>query len=188
MPDNTEDLLREAGVKVSPEDDTPPRAHAQARRERAKERAKPTEDPEPDALRFGAAKMTPKWVALRESLTSLYTGASMIAFAFGDPVTTELIQVNSENCVNAWVDLAQKDKRVEQLLMKLTTGSAWGGVVMAHAPIALALMARKGVLPGGALFGAFNNSEDETPQPTPDYYGVPDEGIVSANGNGENGV
>lgn len=70
-----------------------------------------------------------------------------------DPPTAELIRYNKVACADAWIMLARRDRRVKALLVKLTTGSAWSAVLMAHVPILLPVLMRKGILPGGALFG-----------------------------------
>jgi hypothetical protein len=104
--------------------------------------------------------LTPTERALRESILELYTGAQMFAH-MADPMTAELIKSQKEACADAWVILARRDARVKALLKRLTTGSAWGAVMMAHIPIILPLLMRKGILPGGALFGGapFNNMQ-----------------------------
>jgi hypothetical protein len=96
--------------------------------------------------------LSPAERTLRESILELYTGAQMIAY-MADPTTAELIKTQKEACADAWVILARRDARVKALLKRLTTGSAWGALVMAHLPIVLPLLMRKGILPGGALFG-----------------------------------
>jgi hypothetical protein len=108
----------------------------------------PAPEPEEDFTRpLTAAERT-----LKESILELYTGAQMLAY-MTDPPTAEVLKVQKEACADAWVMLARRDARVRALLRKLTTGSAWGAVFMAHMPIVLPLLMRKGILPGGALFG-----------------------------------
>lgn len=157
--ESVDDILGAAGAT-----DTPPAGAAPRERERAKD--------------------TPKWKKLRESLTDLYTAAQVAAFALGDMETAALIGSNADSCVDAWITLAQQDRRVENFLTKITTGSAWGGVVMAHAGIVIPMLAKRGILPGGALFGGFGNmggDADSSPVSPP----IPDDGIVTVNGNGD---
>lgn len=108
----------------------------------------PPVEPEDDLTR----PLTTAEKSLREAILELYTGAQMLA-SMTDPPTAEILRVQKGACADAWVILGRRDRRVKALLVKLTTGSAWGAVFMAHVPIVLPLLMRKGILPGGALFG-----------------------------------
>lgn len=95
--------------------------------------------------------LTPAERNLREAILEVYTGAQLAA-AMIDPEAMVLIQQNKAKCADAWIILARRDRRVKALLVKLTTGSAWSAVIMAHGAIVLPLLMKKGILPGGALF------------------------------------
>lgn len=123
----------------------------------------PTAESAPPADDDLTKPFTPAERSLREAILELYTGAQMLA-SMADPPTAEIIRVQKEACADAWVILGRRDRRVKALLVKLTTGSAWGAVFMAHMPIVLPLLMRKGILPGGALFGgAPFNAFPDTP-------------------------
>jgi hypothetical protein len=132
--------------------------------------------------------------SLREAILELYTGAQMLA-SMTDPPTAEILRVQKGACADAWVILGRRDKRVKALLVKLTTGSAWGAVFMAHMPIVLPLLMRKGILPGGALFGGapFNMMPDvpgDGGSVTDDwpYDSALFDGTVPFSGNGDGGA
>lgn len=120
----------------------------QERASRSRPASAPTPEPEDDLTR----PLTTAEKSLREAILELYTGAQMLA-SMTDPPTAEVIRIQKGACADSWVILGRRDKRVKALLVKLTTGSAWGAVFMAHVPIVLPLLMRKGILPGGALFG-----------------------------------
>lgn len=97
-------------------------------------------------------KLTPTMRTLREGVLDVYTGAQMMCYMF-DPFSAEMIGATKHACADAWIELAERDKRVAAFLKRITTGSAWGGVIMAHLSMVLPILARKGIVPGGALFG-----------------------------------
>jgi hypothetical protein len=71
-----------------------------------------------------------------------------VAFA---PADAGAIQVHGEPMVKAWNDLAQENAQVARGIEWLTTGTAYGAVVMTTAPLVLQLLANHGVLPGERL-------------------------------------
>lgn len=108
-------------------------------------------------------KLTPAMKRLREGVMQVYTSAQMGVFLV-DRDTSELIARTKGDCVDAWMDLAQRDIKVKNMLIKLTSGAGWGGVVMAHMALVIPVLSKRGWIPGGALFGAglMNSSlEDE---------------------------
>ena len=56
-----------------------------------------------------------------------------------DPSCGRIIIENSEKCADALDDLAKTNSAVRYFLITLFTTSAWGAVVMAHAPIVMAI-------------------------------------------------
>jgi hypothetical protein len=63
-----------------------------------------------------------------------------------DDVTGQIFIQNAEPRAYEWIELAQQDSRVEAILVKLTTGGAYGAIVMGHSTMLLALLARFGLL------------------------------------------
>jgi len=54
---------------------------------------------------------------------------------------------NAESYAKCWRELAEQDARVARALQKLCTGSAWSGVVIGSAFIALPIMSNHGMVP-----------------------------------------
>lgn len=108
--------------------------------------------PAPESAEGPPRKRTPANASLREGVLALYTSAEMIFYMF-DQESASIISQAKDKCADSWIDLAEKDKKVKEILTKLTTGSAWGGVAFAHVPLVLPLLAKRGWFPGGALFG-----------------------------------
>lgn len=107
-------------------------------------------------------KLTAAFQRLHDGVMQVYTGAQMAAMLV-DPDAAEAIRVTKDDCVDAWIDLAQKDVKVKNMLTKMTTGAGWGGVVMAHMTLVIPILAKRGWIPGGALFGgAMMNRMSET--------------------------
>lgn len=63
------------------------------------------------------------------------------------PADAGALQVHGPGLVKAWNDLAQENARVASAIEWLTTGTAYGAVVMATAPLIMQVLANHGVLP-----------------------------------------
>lgn len=84
---------------------------------------------------------------IEASMDQLYTmlgqGLVLIGSATGDKALVgdgELIDDRSEVLAHEWAVLARNDPKVRKALASLSTGSAWGGVVITHAMLAVAMM------------------------------------------------
>lgn len=75
---------------------------------------------------------------LKGPLTNVYTGIGMSVMPF-DPSCGRMIIENAEKCASALDELARTNPAVRRVLLSLVTTSAWGAVVMAHAPILMAI-------------------------------------------------
>lgn len=75
---------------------------------------------------------------LKSSLTQMYTGIGMAVMPF-DPACGRVVIENAETCAAALDELAKTNPAVRRVLMSLVTTSAWGAVIMAHAPILMAV-------------------------------------------------
>lgn len=77
---------------------------------------------------------------LQDQLTRMYAMMGMMIRPFGkfypvlDPVGVNLVEM-SEQASEAWMDLAQKDKRVLEILESITGASTWGNVIGIHLAI-----------------------------------------------------
>lgn len=114
-------------------------------------------------------KVTPTMMALREGLMGIYTAAQMAVFMF-DGESALIIENTKDKCADAWIELAERDPKVKQFLVRITSGSAWGGVIIAHGMMIIPILAKRGIVPGGALFdGALFNM---TPEPNGNVTGL----------------
>lgn len=93
-----------------------------------KAKAKKTPGPAPAMPRGG----------LKGPLVNVYTGIGMSVMPF-DPGCGRIIIENAEACATALDDLAKTNPAVRRVLLSLVTTSAWGAVIMAHAPIVMAI-------------------------------------------------
>lgn len=75
---------------------------------------------------------------LKGPLTQLYTGIGMSLLPF-DPGCARIVIENAEKCAETMDELAKTNTAVRNLLVSLCTTSAWGAVIMAHAPIVMAI-------------------------------------------------
>ncbi|WP_433478139.1 hypothetical protein ACQPZP_14560 [Spirillospora sp. CA-142024] len=97
---------------------------------------------------------SPKGAQAKKDYTADLTGlvqtlwGATAAFA---PADAGAIQVHGPGLVKAWNDLAAENAQVAKGIEWLTTGSAYGAVVMTTAPLVLQLLANHGVLPGERL-------------------------------------
>lgn len=91
----------------------------------------------PRAPKTRQAKALPKG-GLKGPLTQLYVGIGMSVMPF-DPSCGRTIIENADKCAEALDELAKTNTAVRNFLIGLCTTSAWGAVLMAHAPIVMAI-------------------------------------------------
>lgn len=87
--------------------------------------------------RTAAPKLMPKG-GLKPALAQMYTGIGMAVMPF-DPACGRVIIENAGSCAESLDELAKTNPAVRNLLISLVTTSAWGAVIMAHAPILMAI-------------------------------------------------
>lgn len=75
---------------------------------------------------------------LKGPLTQLYSGIGLSVMPF-DPNCGRIILENAEKCAETLDELAKTNTAVRNALIALCTTSAWGAVIMAHAPIVMAI-------------------------------------------------
>lgn len=102
--------------------------------------------------------------AFIEPLTQLYTliGGMLMPF---DPQCANVVIMSAEHCAESMDNLAYENEAVRRALTALTQTSAIGAVVMAHAPIIMAVAMHHG--PGGMqaqMMGMFGGN---SPEPEP---------------------
>lgn len=118
-----------------------------------------TEDREPAAEQgrgrrshFDASDLPPfRAGPIAKGMNKLYLRAGKILRAF-DPelgmaviLTTRKEAEDDVTVGEAWEELARTNPRIRAVLLKLITGGAWSQLVMAHAPILLALLLKEAI-------------------------------------------
>lgn len=120
---------------------------------------------------------------LQKSLEELFSAPALIYSMAGDEWAASHITTNAPVLAEAWYKLAQESPAVKRMLDRLTTGSAWGGVIVATGGMALPLLAHHNLLPAqvGAVLGTDNGAPtrgpivppppmDSPPSPPPPPY------------------
>lgn len=77
----------------------------------------------------------------------------------------------------AWEEIARVYPRIRRVLLKLIEGGAWGQLLMAHAPILLAILMKESIikhLPMGRLLAAFVDDSEDGDDWAPEAGGQPD--------------
>ncbi len=160
MPD-ADSILANLGVTPG-ERATKTRQTAQNKRDASKRppraKAEREETPAPNA------PLTPTERRLKESIAEIYVLGAMGATFAGDPTIAVIITEHAERAAEAWVKLARKDARVKSWLNKLTTGSAYGDVILVHVMMVMGILAAKGLVPGMPIMPDYPPAETETPQ------------------------
>lgn len=67
----------------------------------------------------------------------------------------------------AWEELARTNPRIRRFVMKCISGGAWGQLIMAHAPIAMAIMMKPAILkhiPFAGLVQSVAEPDEDTPE------------------------
>ncbi len=75
---------------------------------------------------------------LVKPLTDLYTGVGTMVYAF-DPICGQAVIQAAPECAKALNDLAKQNDAVRRVLVQFLETSAWGLVMVAHAPILIAV-------------------------------------------------
>ncbi len=81
--------------------------------------------------------------ALVRPLTQMYTSIGTVLIPFDSACGAAVIS-NAEDMAKSLDALARENDAVRRALMAMTQTSAWGGVLIAHLPLLLAIMAHHG--------------------------------------------
>lgn len=120
---------------------------------------RPRKDEAPVYDEFKYEKPKYRKGALVKPMTDLYITVSMGVMAF-DPKCGEALASNAASCAEQWDLLAQRNPAVRDALMRLTQASAIGGLVVAHMPIVLAIMAHHGPSQVAQMAGLLSGMDD----------------------------
>lgn len=105
------------------------------------------QDEPPNSKAKGRVRQSvPRWQkgVIAAGMTKLYKRTGKIIKAMDRDIGIAVIE-SAEDCGEAWDDLARTNPRVRAFLMKLIAGGAWGAVLMAHAPILMAIIMKDGI-------------------------------------------
>lgn len=80
---------------------------------------------------------------LTDALTQVYAGVGM-ALMTVDPTCANAVLSSAEKCAQSVVAVSKTNDAVRRALIALTATSAWGGVLIAHLPILLAVAMHHG--------------------------------------------
>jgi len=105
----------------------------------------------------------------------LYRRAGKIVRAMDEDIGEAIIQ-SARNTADAgepddsvgaaWEELAKTNPRIRKFLLKIIAGGAWGQLVMAHAPIAMAIVMKPAILriiPFSRLIESMAEADEDTP-------------------------
>lgn len=84
---------------------------------------------------------------LQSRLEELLGGLALPYSAMGDDYAAQLIATRTPAIAEAWADLAKQNAAVKRVLERLVQGTAWGGVVLSSAGLAIPLLAHHNILP-----------------------------------------
>jgi hypothetical protein len=72
-----------------------------------------------------------------------------IAFGVGllDQFDGMALANGADSLAHSWIVLAQTDPKVRKFLQRITTGSGWGAVILAHTIVALPIIQHHNLIP-----------------------------------------
>ena len=122
----------------------------------------------------GAVPAMPRGGVIAAGVNKLYRRAGKIVRAMDPDIGAALIACTRKDADEpdeltvgeAWENLARVNPRVRAFLLKVIAGGAWGDLVMAHAPLGLALMMKPGIqrlIPFGRLVESMAEPDEDTP-------------------------
>lgn len=139
-------------------------------------------DRAPGAARSGrgrtapdAAPAMPRGGIIAAGVNKLYRRAGKILRAMDEDLGTALIECTRKDpdepdeltVGEAWENLCKTNPRIRAFAMRAISGGAWGDLVMAHAPIGIALFMKpwmQRLLPFERLVESVAEADDDTPE------------------------
>lgn len=156
-----EDLKKQAKDGGKKDEDRAPGA---ARPRRGRSRAPGGADkPEPETPPFRAGPIA-------KGVNKLYARAGKIVKVMDSDIGAAILSMTrkeSEDDVTvgeAWEEVAKTNPRIRRFLLKIIAGGAWGQLVMAHAPLFLAIIMKDSIkkhIPFMKLIEAMLSNEDD---------------------------
>lgn len=160
-----------AGDEPAPVDPVPPPADVAPDEKRTKARIRRSGSDKP-------ASPVPQYRAgvITTGINRLYRRAGKVVRAMDADIGEAIIQ-SARNAADpgepddsvgaAWEELARTNPRIRKFVMKALTGGAWTQLVMAHAPIAMAIMMKPAILrfiPFATLIESVAEPDEDTPE------------------------
>lgn len=143
-----------AGSGDGDSDPAPPPAAAESPADRAPdERARPARKSKGSASREAAPPY--KAGLITTGVNRLYRRAGKIVRAMDHDIGTAILEAAKNTAEDgepddsvgaAWDELCKTNPRIRKFVMKCLVGGAWSQLVMAHAPIAMAIMMKPAIL------------------------------------------
>lgn len=137
IPGGESDHYREEPTRPRSPGASRPRSTRRTRASYQNERPPPPPKPEPQSV---VRDDTPTYHAgiLVKPLTDLYVVIGTAVYPFNPRIGTTFVE-NAKACAEALDQAARVDKNLRRFLMSLVGASVWGPVIVAHAPIAMAI-------------------------------------------------
>ena len=165
VPPSAEELAAAlaAAVPAEPVPDRPPAAPA-ARRIRIN---LPGSEPQAPAM--------PRGGIIAAGVDKLYRRAGKLLRALDHDIGQALIECTRQDLLDegeltvgqAWEQLAKTNPRIRAFLMRAIAGGAWGDLIMAHAPIGIAIVMKPAVqrlIPWGRIVESMAEPDEDTPE------------------------
>ena len=120
---------------------------------------------------------------IAKSVNKLYLRAGKLVRAMDPDIGTAIIamtKAETEDDVTvgeAWEEVAKNNPRIRRALLKLISGGAWSQLIMAHAPLLLAILLKERIarrLPLMGMLASFLDDSDAEPAPAAAPTGMAD--------------
>jgi hypothetical protein len=117
----------------------------------------------------------PRGGVIAAGVDKLYRRAGKILRAFDHDIGQALIECTRADLLEegeltvgqAWEQVAKTNPRIRAFLMRAIAGGAWGDLIMAHAPIGIAIVMKPAVqrlIPFGRIIDSVAEPDDDTPE------------------------
>lgn len=144
----------------APGDETPSAPGRKRSKAKAEKAAEPTPQHRPGIITKGVNKL------YRKAGKIVQVMDPAIGFAIIESTRNTADEGEADDSVGAaWDEVARTNPRIRKFLLKLIAGGAWGQLIMAHAPILLAILMKEGVakhIPFMQLMQAFLSDGPDT--------------------------
>ena len=117
----------------------------------------------------------PRGGIIAAGVDKLYRRAGKLLRALDHDIGQALIECTRADLLDegeltvgqAWEQLAKTNPRIRAFLMRVIAGGAWGDLIMAHAPVGIALVMKPAVqrlIPWGRIVESMAEPDEDTPE------------------------